>query len=220
MPRLHFAPLSLTSWLPFGIVLLLWSIFGTRAWRILFGNRRRYCRQQRRHHPHRSARVEPNTSLDAHLRHLQRIPALPRSRGLPQPHQPEHSMARVCPLHIGSAWALWYFAAPTASMGLDRARQPADARLHPRCALLLAITISPLRSPLCSTEPAAPVSPRQCRLGLLYLILDIQPILSPEPETALYLWAAPAWLAWYLWQRHIEQRHPASNTMEHALPAA
>jgi hypothetical protein len=38
-------------------------------------------------------------------------------------------------------------------------------------------------------------------LGLIYLAIEIQPMISPEPETAWYLWTAPAWLIWCLLER-------------------
>lgn len=47
--------------------------------------------------------------------------------------------------------------------------------------------------------------PLLAALGLIYILIEVQPLLSPQPETAWYLWTAPAWLVWCLWERHASQ---------------
>jgi hypothetical protein len=41
-------------------------------------------------------------------------------------------------------------------------------------------------------------------LGLICILLEIQPLYAAGPETAAYLWTAPAWLVWYWLARRDE----------------
>lgn len=203
---------------PFGIVLLLW-IIGTRAWRILLGTAAAiavssaittiiapHAWSQYLHWTHTSGiSSEFQPCLGVALRNLI---------------NPNTAWLAFVPCVIGSAWALWYFA---------RHRQAWEWMEHGSLLMLVSILVAPYCWLYDQSLAIPALLYAACRarsrtslavLGLLYLILEIQPFLSPEPETALYLWTAPAWLAWYIWQRQGEQRHPASATIEHALPVA
>ncbi|MGB7355502.1 MAG: glycosyltransferase family 87 protein [Acidobacteriaceae bacterium] len=57
-------------------------------------------------------------------------------------------------------------------------------------------------------------------LGLICILLEIQPLYAAGPETAAYLWTAPAWLAWYLLARHTEKAADAPVPSVAAAAAA
>lgn len=56
-------------------------------------------------------------------------------------------------------------------------------------------------------------------LGLVYILLEIQPLYAAGPETAAWLWPAPAWLLWYWLARRAERIPDASGSAALTSPA-
>jgi hypothetical protein len=192
---------------PFGIVLLLW-VAGTRKYRVLTGSAAAVAV---------SAAV--TTLIDPHA--WSQYHHWTQTSGISSEFQPCLGVAlrnlidmnatwlAFLPCVLGSAWALWYY---------NRHRHDWDWVEHGSLVMLVSIVVAPY----CwfydqsLALPALLYGALRTRsravlaiLGLFYLAVDVQPFLSPEPETALYLWTAPAWLAWFAWEQWTARREVA-----------
>ena len=212
---LWFCTLKPHLFVPFGLVLLLW-ILGTRKFRILAGTAAAlavsaaittalapHAWSEYLHWTHTSGiTTEFQPCLGVALRNLI---------------DPRVTWLAFIPCALGSLWALWYFA---------RHRDAWDWMEHGSLLMLVSILVAPycwfydqslalpaLLCGACHTRSRTLLAV----LGLLYLAIEIQPLLSPQPETALYLWTAPAWLAWYVWEQWTGHREKTPASLEHAI---
>lgn len=200
---------------PFGIVLLLWMV-GARKYRLMAGTAAAVA-----------VSSAVTTLIDPHAwtQYMQWT----RASGITSEFQPCLGVAlrnwidpnatwlAFVPCAIGSAWAVWYFA---------QHRRAWDWMEHGSVVMLVSILVAPYCWFYDQSLALPALLYGACRarsreilavLGLIYLAVEIQPLLSPEPETALYLWIAPAWLAWLVWERRTERRAASPAAMEHAV---
>ncbi len=196
---------------PFGIVLLLW-IVAARKYRIVAGTALAIIVSSAV-----TTAIDPHAwSQYLHWTHTSGItsefqPCL--GVALRNLIDPNAAWLAFVPCALGSAWAVWYFA---------RHRRSWDWMENGSLVMLVCILVAPY----CwfydqsLALPALLYGAWRTRsrtllalLGVIYLAIEIQPLLSPEPETALYLWIAPAWLGWFLWERWTARRRQTAASM-------
>lgn len=134
---------------------------------------------------------------------------------------PSAKWLAFAPCAVGSVWAVGYF---------WRHRKSWDWMENGHLVMLVSVLVAPycwfydqsLALPAvlygaCRTESRKLLAV----LGLIYILIEIQPFYAHGPETAAYLWPAPAWLVWYLLARQSEHaaEMPAPPRMEHAATA-
>jgi hypothetical protein len=118
---------------------------------------------------------------------------------------PQAKWLAFVPCAIGSIWAfLWFWPKRAKWDWLD----------HGHLFMLVSILVAPyawfydqsLALPAILYAAVRTNSRRLLAvLGLIYIVLQIQPFYVSGPETAAYLWPAPAWLLWYWLARRAEK---------------
>jgi hypothetical protein len=214
---LWFCTLKPHLFVPFALVLVVW-IVATRRYRILAGTAAAIavsCAV--------TAAIDP--SAGSQYLHWARTSGISNEflpclgvalRNLINPHA---KWLAFVPCVLGSVWALDYF---------RRHRSHWDWMEHGSLLMLVSLLVAPyawfydqsLALPallwgVCRTRSRALVA----TLGAIYIVIELMPLVSPAPETALYLWTAPAWLAWALWERRASQSAALSATLEPAVLA-
>jgi hypothetical protein len=193
---LWFCTLKPHLFVPFGIALLLWIIV-TRKYRIVLGALAALAFSCGI-----TTLIDPSAwSQYAHWAHTSGVsneflPCL--GVALRNLINPNIKWLAFVPCAVGSIWVLDYF---------RRHHEHWDWMEHGSLVMLVSILVAPycwfydqslaipaLLFAACRTQSRTLLAV----LGLLYLAVEIQPLFSPAPETALYLWTAPAWLLWFL----------------------
>jgi hypothetical protein len=124
---------------------------------------------------------------------------------------PQAKSLAFIPCAIGSLWAVaWFW----------RKRAAWDWLEHGHLLMLVSILVAPycwfydqsLALPAILFAAVRTGSRHMLAiLGLIYILLEIQPFYAAGPETAAWLWPAPAWLAWYLLARRMQKPVAASS---------
>jgi len=206
---LWFCTLKPHLFVPFGIALLLWVIV-TRKYRVVLGTVALLafsCAV--------TTLIDPSAwSQYGHWAHTSGIsneflPCL--GVALRNLIDPNAKWLAFVPCAFGSVWALDYF---------RRHRDHWDWLEHGSLVMLVSVLVAPycwfydqslalpaLLFAACRTQSRTLLAV----LGLLYLAIEVQPLFFPEPETALYLWTAPAWLIWFVFARSSPRSEAAAQ---------
>ena len=212
---LWFCTLKPHLFVPFGLVLLLWIIL-TRRWRIVLGLGAALAV---------SCAVTLAIDPAAFRQYLvwahnsgisdEFLPCL--GVALRDLINPQAKWLVFVPCAIGSAWAVVWFWRKRATWSWL-----GDGHLL----MLVSILVAPYawfydQSLALPALLFAAVRTRSRRLlavlGLLYILLEIQPLYAAGPETAAYLWPAPAWLLWYLLARRSEHAESSAPELSASL---
>jgi hypothetical protein len=214
---LWFCTLKPHLFVPFGIVLLLWIVAG-RKYRIVAGTAAALavsCAV--------TAWIDPSAgSQYLHWAHTSGIsneflPCL--GVALRNLINPNTKWLAFVPCLLGSLWALYYF---------RQHRDHWDWMEHGSLLMLVSILVAPYAwfydQSLALPALLLGVSRTRSRallatLGAIYIVIEFLPLISPAPETALYLWTAPAWLVWALWERRASRPAVVAAPLDPAVVA-
>ena len=197
---------------PFGLVLLVWIVVG-RNWRVLYGALAALAA---------SCALTEMIDPAAWSQYLhwagtsgisnEYIPCLSvELRNLINPQA--HWLAFV-PVVLGSVWALGYY---------WRNRHRWDWLEHGNTLMLVSLLVAPycwiydqtLALPALMYAAWRTASRMQLAfLASVFIVIELETFLAFWEAHTIYVWVAPAWLAWYLWSRRSEQRAKASAAIE------
>lgn len=206
---LWFCTLKPHLFVPFGLVLLLWMIL-TRRYRIVLGLAAALA-------------VSCALTLAIDPAAFRQYLAWAHSSGISDEFlpclgvalrnliNPEAKWLVFVPCAIGSVWAVaWFWRRRATWNWLD----------HGHLLMLVSLVVAPYawfydQSLALPALLYAAVRTRSrgllAVLALIYILLEIQPLYAAGPETAAYLWPAPAWLVWYLLARRAEHAADSST---------
>lgn len=213
---LWFCTLKPHLFVPFGLVLLVWIVL-TRRWRIILGVAAALA-------------VSIALTLAIDPAAFRQYLAWAHNSGISDEFlpclgvalrnliNPQAKWLVFVPCAIGSVWALaWFW----------RRRATWDWLGDGHLLMLVSILVAPYawfydQSLALPALLFAAVRTRSrgllAVLGLIYILLEIQPLYAAGPETAAYLWPAPAWLLWYLLAQRAEKPEDSSMPVLAASP--
>lgn len=209
---LWFCTLKPHLFLPFGVALIAW-ILVTRRYRIVLGAAAAMAASCLA-----TEIIDPGAwSQYWHWSHVSGISAefIPcLSVAFRNMIQPEAKWLAFVPAALGSFWALAYF---------WRHRHTWDWMENGSLLVLVSLLVAPycwiydqslalpaLLYGACRTA----LRPLLAALAVCYILIEIQPFYAANLASPLFLWPAPAWLAWYLLALRSEK--PATATAQNA----
>ncbi|HEX3661141.1 MAG TPA: glycosyltransferase 87 family protein [Acidobacteriaceae bacterium] len=197
---------------PFGIVLLVW-IVAQRNWRIVAGALSALAASCAL-----TELIDP-AAWSEYLHWAARsgisneyIPCL--SVQLRNLIDPQAKWLAFVPVVLGSVWALGYY---------WRNRNRWDWREQGHLLMLVSLLVAPycwiydqsLALPALMVAAWRSATRWQlATLAAMFIVVELQTFLAFWEAHMVYLWVAPAWLAWFLWSR------PSSHSAEEPLPLA
>lgn len=215
---LWFCTLKPHLFVPFGLVLLVWIVI-TRRYRIVLGLAT-------------ALMVSCVLTLAIDPAAFQQYLAWAHSSGISDEFlpclgvalrdliDPQAKWLAFVPCAIGGVWALaWFWRRRATWNWLD----------HGHLLMLVSILVAPYcwfydQSLALPAVLYAAVKTRSRPLlgllGLTYILLEIQPFYAAGPETAAWLWPAPAWLLWYLLARRSERSAESAGSVPTVVAAA
>jgi Glycosyltransferase family 87 len=199
--------------LPFAAALAAWIVTSpvfSRAWKVLAGAAAALALSSAV-----ASLIDPHAWLD--YIHLMRSPAVENefipclASAMRQWTDPQATWLQYLPAALSSVWAVIYF---------WRRRSAWDWKTHGSLLMLVSLVAAPYCwfYDQCLAIPALLEGAYATRsrnlmtvLALAIFVMDIELLCGVRVVSPLYLWTAPAWLAWYLCARRMPIRRTADT---------